>query len=167
MYRDHPFNGVGVRAYGVAYPGYAEADDPHMLMYSGATVGLHAHNIVLEFMSDTGTIGLLGLVAAFFLAIRFWRGLDECRRAQAFPFAASLMVIAFPLNSYFSLFGVYTSSVTWVLIGLMCAAGMADAGESWAAGASGNAHEGTQVGDGDNGHRDDEENADDGLGHGA
>jgi len=166
MYRDHPINGVGVRAYGIAYPDYAQADDPHMLMYSGDTYGLHAHNIVLEFMADTGTIGLLGLLVAYLLAIRYWRGLDGFRRAQAFPYAVSLLVIVFPFNSFFSHFGVYTSSVTWVLLGLMCAAGMADAGEPRSLGASGNAHERTQVGDGDDGHRDDEENADDGLGHG-
>jgi O-antigen ligase len=141
MYRDHLVNGVGVRAYGTVYPDYAAPEDPHILMSSGDTSGYHAHNLVLEFMSDTGTIGLIGLLAALTLAWRYYRRLDDRARAQAFPYAVSLLAIVFPFNSHFSFFGVYTSSIVWVLIGLMAAAGISGANRTSPAAPSGSADE--------------------------
>lgn len=124
MYLDHPVNGIGVRAMREAYPMYAEPDDPHILDNPDKNRGHQAHNIVLEFMADTGTIGLIGLIAAFAFTIRFWRGLDRSQRERAFPYAVSLLAIAFPLNSYFAIFGVYMMSITWMMVGLMAAAAM-------------------------------------------
>lgn len=156
MYRDHPVNGVGVRAFGEAYPRYAAPDDPHIRADGGRNRAHQAHNIVLEFMADTGSIGLAGLITALFLALRHWRALDPRGRKAAFPFAVSLLAVVFPLNSWFAFFGVYTSSVTWVLVGLMAAAPVV----------SGDTKQRAQVGDGHDGHRNDEENSDDVLGHG-
>lgn len=122
MYRDHPVNGVGVRAFRKAYVKYAEPDDIHYIQGGDETRAHQAHNFVLEFMADTGTIGLLGFVAAFVFGIRYWRSLGDHSRQQAFPYAVGLLAIVFPLNSYFAFFGVYMMSVTWVLVGLMTAA---------------------------------------------
>jgi O-antigen ligase len=97
-----------------------------MIQNGADTRASHAHNIVLEFMADTGSIGLLGLIGAFVLVLRFWRGLDQRRRQEAFPYAIALLAIAFPLNSHFAIFGVYTMSVIWVLVGLMAAAGLSE-----------------------------------------
>ena len=130
MYRDHPVNGVGVRAFGKAYMAYAEPDDIHFIDGGTNTRAHQAHNIVLEFMADTGTLGLLGLLAAVALGIRAWRGLDHHGQNQAFPYAVSLLAIIFPLNSYFALFGVYTMSITWVMIGLLAAASLSEDSES-------------------------------------
>lgn len=124
MYRDHPVNGIGVRAMRTVYPEYADPDDPHMRANPEKNGGHQAHNIVLEFMTDTGTIGLIGLLAVYSVAWRFWRSLDDQGRERAFPYAASLLAIAFPLNSYFALFGVYLMSITWVMVGLMTAAAL-------------------------------------------
>ena len=124
MYRDHPVNGIGVRAMRAAYPLYAPPDDPHIVFNPDKNRAHHAHNIVLEFMADTGTIGLVGLLAAFVLGVRHWRGLDAAARERAFPFAVCLLAIAFPLNSYFSMFGVYMMSITWMVIGLYTAASL-------------------------------------------
>lgn len=121
MYRQHPVNGVGVRAFPDAYPVYAAEDDIHLQKHGGEFPGSHAHNIVLEFMADTGTIGLIGLVLGFVLAWWFWRSLGRSRRDQAFPFALALLAVVFPVNSHFAFFGVYTSSLTWFLIGLIAA----------------------------------------------
>ncbi len=41
---------------------YAEPDDIHIRKSGGKSGATHAHNVVLEVMSDTGTIGLLGLL---------------------------------------------------------------------------------------------------------
>jgi O-antigen ligase len=122
MYRDHPVNGVGVRAFRKAYVKYAEPDDIHYIQGGDETRAHQAHNFVLEFMADTGTIGLLGFLAAVVFGIRYWHSLGDHSRQQAFPYAVALLAIVFPLNSYFAFFGVYMMSVTWVLVGLMTAA---------------------------------------------
>jgi O-antigen ligase len=122
MYRDHPVNGVGVRAYPYAYIGYAEPGDIHVAKSDGRQAASHAHNIVLEVMADTGTIGLVGLVMSFAFALRRTRRLAPGERRDAFPFALAVLLVVFPLNSHFAIYGTYTSSLIWFLIGLWSAA---------------------------------------------
>jgi O-antigen ligase len=121
MYKNHPVNGVGVRAFPKAYMEYAAEDDIHIQNSGGKSGATHAHNLVLEVMSDTGSIGLLGLFTGFFLVMRFWRRMTPVQRNEAFPFALALALVLFPLNSHFALYGTYMSSLTWVLFGLWAA----------------------------------------------
>jgi O-antigen ligase len=118
MFEAHPVNGVGVRAFPKAYMEFAAEDDIHIRLSGGTSGATHAHNLVLEVMSDTGSIGLLGMLVGFYLVFRLWRGMSPARRTEAFPFALSLVLILFPLNSHFALFGTYTSSLIWVVFGL-------------------------------------------------
>ncbi len=121
MFRAHPVNGVGVRAFPKAYMEYAADDDPHIQRSGGKSGATHAHNLVLEVMADTGSIGLLGLFAGFVLVLRFWRRLAPARRNEAFPFALALALVLFPFNSHFALYGTYMTSLIWVLFGLWAA----------------------------------------------
>jgi len=121
MYEAHPVNGVGVRAFPKAYMEYAAPDDPHILNSGGKSGATHAHNLVLEVMADTGSIGLVCLIAGFWLVLRFWRGMTPTRRNEAFPFALALALMLFPLNSHFALYGTYMSSLIWILFGLWAA----------------------------------------------
>jgi O-antigen ligase len=121
MYKNHPVNGVGVRAFPKAYMEYAAEDDIHIQNSGGKSGATHAHNLVLEVMSDTGSIGLMGLFAGFFLIVRFWRRMTPVQRNEAFPFALALALVLFPLNSHFALYGTYMSSLTWFLFGLWAA----------------------------------------------
>jgi O-antigen ligase len=121
MYKNHPVNGVGVRAFPKAYMEYAAEDDIHIQNSGGKSGATHAHNLVLEVMSDTGSIGLLGLFAGFFLIVRFWRRMTPVQRNEAFPFALALALVLFPLNSHFALYGTYMSSLIWMLFGLWAA----------------------------------------------
>jgi O-antigen ligase len=121
MYKNHPVNGVGVRAFPKAYMEYAAEDDVHIQNSGGKSGATHAHNLVLEVMSDTGSIGLLGLFGGFFLVVRFWRRMTPVKRNEAFPFALALALVLFPLNSHFALYGTYMSSLTWILFGLWAA----------------------------------------------
>ena len=121
MYKAHPINGVGVRAFPKAYMEYAADDDIHIQRSGGKSGGIHAHNLVLEVMSDTGSIGLLGLFAGFVLILRFWQSTPPTRRIEAFPFALALAMMLFPLNSHFALYGTYMSSLIWFLFGLWVA----------------------------------------------
>ncbi len=118
MYREHPVNGVGVRAFPNAYMVYAEPGDVHIEKSGGKSGALHAHNLVLEVMSDTGTIGLLGLLAAIGFLWVHHRRITPVERQDAFPFALAVLLIMFPLNSHFAIYGTYTSSLIWFLVGL-------------------------------------------------
>lgn len=121
MYREHPVNGVGVRAFSVAYLEYADPDDVHVHGSGGSRGALHAHNVVLEVMADTGSIGLLGLLAGLVLFWRKWRGMSPAHRQDAFPYAFAIALIFFPVNSHFALYGTYLSSLIWMLLGLWAA----------------------------------------------
>jgi O-antigen ligase len=122
MYKDHPINGVGVRAFPEAYMVYAEPDDVHIRKTFGRSGATHAHNVLLELMSDTGTIGLVGLVLAVWLLIRHRAKTSHLERLDAFPFTLALFLILFPVNSHFAIYGTYTSSLIWFLMGLWACA---------------------------------------------
>jgi hypothetical protein len=77
--------------------------------------------VVLEVMSDTGNIGLFGLILGFVLAIRSWKQTSPAQRQDAYPFVLAIALILFPLNSHFSVYGTYTSSLVWFLVGLWAA----------------------------------------------
>lgn len=122
MYRDHPINGVGVRAFPVAYLEYAEPDDPHVANFIreiGEPRGArHAHNVILELMADMGTLGLLGFLAGFLLALRLWRRMTPDQRQDAFPYVLALALVLFPVNTHFAIYGKFISSLIWILVGL-------------------------------------------------
>jgi O-antigen ligase len=122
MYYANPVNGVGVRAFPVAYPAYAPEDDYHVLKHADGAGATHAHNIVLEVMADTGSIGLAGLIFGAVFGWLAWRRMLPANRQEAFPYVLSLILILFPLNSHFAIYGTFTSSLIWFLMGLAAAA---------------------------------------------
>ena len=76
MVREHPVNGVGARGFRDAFP----ACDPQPGSAGGLgrrAPALHAHQIVLEVLSETGVIGLLLWLAGAALALA---RLALCRR---------------------------------------------------------------------------------------
>ena len=95
MYTEHPVNGVGVRAFPKAYMVYAEPDDIHIRKSGGVSGALHAHNFILEVMADTGTIGLLGLLAALWFLWRHRARVSPAERHDAFPFALAVLLVLF------------------------------------------------------------------------
>jgi O-antigen ligase len=118
MYREHPLNGVGVRAFPAAYMVYAEPGDIHIEKSGGRSGATHAHNVILEVMADTGSIGLLGILLLVFVLARQRNRTTPGERHDAFPFALAVFLILFPLNSHFAIYGTYTSSLSWFLVGL-------------------------------------------------
>ena len=128
MYQEHPVNGVGVRAFPVAYMTYAEPGDVHIRKSGGTSGATHAHNVVLEIMADTGSIGLAGLMLALAFLVRFQSRTTPSERWDAFPYALSVLLILFPLNSHFAIYGTYTSSLLWFLLGLWAASLRKDEG---------------------------------------
>ena len=124
MIADHPWNGVGVRGFRYAYPDYAPATD-HFLVAEACGVGegaCHAHQLVLEVLSETGALGLLLWLVGCALAWRAWRGVAATARARAFPVTLALGVMLFPLNTHLAFYSAWWGLLFAWLLGLWCAA---------------------------------------------
>jgi O-antigen ligase len=120
----HPINGVGIREFRSAYPDFAQVDDPWVHQSADGQVlgAFHPHQIVLEILSETGAIGLLAWLLALALAIKAWREADAQQRALAWPYAAALIVMCFPINTHLAFYSSFWSSVFWWLAALYFAA---------------------------------------------
>ncbi|HET6804708.1 MAG TPA: O-antigen ligase family protein [Frateuria sp.] len=124
MIADHPWNGVGVRGFRYAYPDYAPGND-HFLVEEACGVGegaCHAHQLVLEVLSETGTIGLVLWLAATAWALHAWRRQGPAARARAFPASVALAVMLFPLNTHLAFYSAWWGLLFAWLLGLWCAA---------------------------------------------
>jgi O-antigen ligase len=124
MIAAHPINGVGVRGFRYAYPRYAPAND-HFLVAEPCGVGegaCHAHQLVLEILTETGALGLLLWLAALVLALRAWRRVGAAARSRAFPVTLALGVMLFPLNTHLAFYSAWWGLLFGWLLGLWCAA---------------------------------------------
>ncbi len=109
---NHPVNGAGVRSYRYAYAQYAEPDDPYLS--PDGTGMIYAHQLVLEVGSETGAIGLAGLLVFFVVLIRSGRGLSANPMAWAAWLGAFCWL--FPVNTHTALYSAYWSLlIGWVL----------------------------------------------------
>lgn len=116
MIADHPVNGVGIRGFRDTYAQYASSDD--FWLSHGQQGALHAHQIVLEILSETGVIGLLLWLMGFALAWRAWHwSLPPARRRAAVP-ALALAVTVFPLNTSLAFYSTFWGGVFLLLLAL-------------------------------------------------
>jgi O-antigen ligase len=125
MIAAHPINGVGVRGFRYAYPNYAPANDHFVVSVEACGEGegaCHPHQLVLEILTETGTIGLLLWLAATVLALRAWRRVGAAARACAFPVTLALGVMLFPLNTHLAFYSAWWGLLFGWLLGLWCAA---------------------------------------------
>lgn len=124
MFMAHPVNGVGVRGFRYAYPQYAPANDHFVVTGEACGVGegaCHAHQLVLEILTETGALGLLLWLAAVVLALRAWRRVGAAARARAFPATLALGVMLFPLNTHLAFYSAWWGLLFAWLLGLWCA----------------------------------------------
>ena len=122
MIAAHPWNGVGVRAFRYAYPQFAPAND-HFVVAESCGEGegaCHAHQIVLEVLTETGGIGLALWLAAVVLAWRAWRRVGAAARERAFPATLALGVMLFPLNTHLAFYSAWWGLLFAWLLGLWC-----------------------------------------------
>lgn len=115
MWRAHPWTGVGVRGFRQVYAEHAAEDDP-WIGFDGEHGAFHAHQIVLELLSETGLIGLAcWLLAAGWLLQRWRRAAPEARE-RAFPALLALAVMVFPLNTHYAFYSSFWSlCLAWLL----------------------------------------------------
>lgn len=126
MFEANPINGVGARGFRYAYPDYANKDDiwVNFSLPREQQMGqLHAHQIVLEFMTDTGCIGLIGYFIALGILFIKWRPIARSQSTQiGTAYLMSLMVVLFPINTHLSFFSSDWGQVVWFLVALTISA---------------------------------------------
>lgn len=123
MYRDQPINGVGVRGFRDAYALHAPPDDRWLQNeHEGA---FHAHQIVLEITSETGTVGLMIWLAGIALAWRAWRWATPRARDRARIPALALTVTVFPFNTHLAFYSTFWGGLTLLLAALYAGSLMA------------------------------------------
>ena len=128
MIADHPVNGVGVRAFRFAYPHYAAEHDAFVAA-DGDEGASHAHQIVLEVLSETGAIGLAFWLLGASLALRAWWRASALARERAWAPALALAVMTFPVDTHLAFYSAWWGLLFWWLIALFCAALHAEARE--------------------------------------
>jgi O-antigen ligase len=117
----HPVTGVGVRGFRYAYPSFAQPGDAFVDVNTDEGA-MHAHQIVLEVLSETGTIGLVLWLAGAFYAIAAWRRAGAATRERAFAPALALAAMCFPLNTHLAFYSAWWGLLFWWLLALYCAA---------------------------------------------
>jgi O-antigen ligase len=124
----HPLNGVGVRDFRYAYPGYALPGDRFLTIEAcGPGQGAcHPHQIVLEVLDDTGVIGLALWLIGAALAVRAWRQASAPARFRAWPATVALFVMVFPINTHLAFYSSWWGLLFWWLLALWCASLHAD-----------------------------------------
>lgn len=116
MVGEHPLNGVGVRGFRHAWDGCDPA--PGQTAAWGEGPALHAHQLVLEILAETGVLGLLCWLAGAALAIRAWRFAPAPARQRALPAAIALVVAVFPFNTHLAVYSAFWGGITLMLAAL-------------------------------------------------
>ena len=116
MARTHPVNGVGARGFREAFPACDAAAGE--IAAWGTGPALHAHQIVLEVLSETGALGLLLWLAGAALAWRAWRYADLAARDRARPAMLALAVTVFPFNTHLASYSTFWGGVLLLLAAL-------------------------------------------------
>lgn len=116
MARAHPLNGVGARGFREAFP--ACDPDAGQAPAWGSGPAVHAHQIVLEILSETGLLGLLFWLAGAALAWRAWSTASVLARRHARPAMLALAVTVFPLNTHLAFYSTFWGGLTLLLAAL-------------------------------------------------
>jgi O-antigen ligase len=116
MTAQHPVNGVGARGFREAFPACDPAAGEAPAWGTGPA--LHAHQIVLEILSETGIVGLLFWLAGVALAWRAWNYADARARRAARPAMLALAVTVFPLNTHLAFYSTFWGGLTLLLAAL-------------------------------------------------
>lgn len=119
MIEAHPINGVGVRGFRYAYPEHVPEGDRFLFDGERGEQGAyHAHQIVLEILSETGVLGLLCWIVAVVLGLRALRAAPAEARARAWPLSLALLTLLFPLNTHYAVYSSFLSVLLFALLAL-------------------------------------------------
>jgi O-antigen ligase len=127
----HPVNGVGVRSFRAAYPQYAGTGD---FFVSKGETAFHAHQVVLEVLTETGLLGLLLWMMGAAIAWRAWRWAPPAARERARVPALALGVTVFPFNTHLAFYSNFWGGVFLLLLALFAGSLLAGDGDERARG---------------------------------
>lgn len=117
MVQDRPLTGVGAGAFAEAYNDYATRPEDPFRSGPGYQVNVyHAHQMYVSIAAESGVIGLAGLLAAIALLVKWYLQSSPDRRRLAAPYAASLAVIAFPIQSQPVLYRIWWFPIVLLLL---------------------------------------------------
>lgn len=116
----HPMNGVGVRQFRYAYAN-CDPDPTHPPVW-GQGPALHAHQLILEVLAETGLWGLACWLAGAALLLRAWRYADASAQQRAAPTMMALLATVFPLNTHLAFYANAWGDLFILLVGLYCGA---------------------------------------------
>ncbi len=128
MIAENPVNGVGARGFRRAFPGCDP--DPGEQAAWGEGPAFHAHQIVLEVLSETGILGLLLWLAGAALAWRAWRYAEQAAREAARPAMLALAVTVFPFNTHLAFYSTFWGGLTLLLAALYAGSLLASGGHA-------------------------------------
>jgi len=114
--RDHWINGVGPRGFRYIVDDYINNDEYFISIE--ARHSTHPHQIVLEIMTETGIIGVIGYLLFFILILKEAMKLIKAKNYDALPWIFPVIIAVFPINMHKAFYGNYTASLIWVLIAL-------------------------------------------------
>ena len=113
MFRDNWVNGVGARGFRYAYSSYSAPDD-YWVKNGGAQPTTQPHQIILEILAETGTIGCLGLALFVYLLYRLVK--HGHHFMECYTGLLALFVATFPFNTNMAFYGSYWASMFWWLV---------------------------------------------------
>jgi len=113
--RDHWINGVGPRGFRYIVDDYIASDDKYYIS-EVASSSTHPHQIVLEILTETGIIGVIGYLIFFILILKGAMKLIREKNYDALPWIFPVIIAVFPINMYKAFYGHYTATLIWVLI---------------------------------------------------
>lgn len=97
MLQARALTGVGVGVFAKAYDDYSTR--PGDIFRGGQVRVFHAHQVYMAMAAEAGLPGLIGLLLAIGLCLKWYWSAPPERRAQAWPYALGLVVYFFPLNT--------------------------------------------------------------------
>ncbi len=113
IYIDHWFNGIGPRGYRHAYDEYRPIKGKYHWDFPNATT--HPHFVLLEIATETGTIGIIGIIMAIYFIFKSLSGLSKKEKMAAFPWmlGAFLAIVPNIGKAFYSSF--WLSLIMWMI----------------------------------------------------
>jgi len=122
MVFDHPLTGVGAGMFARAYDRYSTLPDDPFRSSGAAGSPFHAHNVYVSIAAETGILGLLGIVTAFVLCVKWYFAAPPARRDQAWPYAFGLLIVMFPFSIEFGMYTLWLFPLQLLLLSATLAA---------------------------------------------
>ncbi len=108
-FKANPINGIGPRGFRHVYKEYASKDN----YFKSQT---HPHLLILEIMTETGLIGMLGYFVLLFLLVKDL--LKRKRLKNDFPYILPVLIAIFPFNAHMAFYGSIWSTMIWWLMAI-------------------------------------------------